>query len=359
LIKTSTKYWVTSPKPTNFKPTSLAGSAPAESKEFKPKEFKPSAVVGTTKEPNDSTGPSYTTGPSTGPSASSYFQPSTMKYVEPPKSPVENKKMEAKSFNPVNSLRGKKVILDDIPTIADLRQMEPVADEKDLHVARDLLIRNIPAKGVRRDWSDFGVLEQREAAKLASQFLEISKRRAAVDAQSMMAMVNDLVDRLYDWFEPKGFFGKLKNEDAKFQENMRNLENCVSNLKVVSSQLDPVINEVRNLGEQVVELEEKVRALLIANHALAKIRPVDEIDIIDSRLLSLTKSWNNLLEMKITSSSMGTSLKAMNSLLMDTVLTTIPSWISVTTLHYLSNNSNRIMAKNKLEEFRSNIKGAI
>lgn len=332
----------------NFNPTSLAGSTPVESKkEFKPKEFKPSTVVGTPIEP--AVAVTFTTGPS--------HQPTPTKLKVD--ALVEKKTSEPKSFAPVNSLKGKQVILDDIPTIADLKQMEPTTDEKDLEAARDLLIRNIPAKGVRRDWSDFGIMEQREAAKLASQFLEVSKRRAALDAQCMIGMVNDLVDRLYDWFEPKGFFGKLKNEDAKFQENIRNLESCVSNLKVVSSQLEPVINEIKNLGEQVVALEERVRALLIANHSLAKIRPADEIDILDLRLLSLTKSWNNLLEMKITSSSMGTSMKAMNSLLMDTVLTTIPSWISVTTLHYLSDDSNRIMARNKLEEFRSNIKGAI
>jgi hypothetical protein len=302
-----------------FTPTSVAGSMKAETK----KDFKPSALPGTVGR-----------------------QPEAVVTPTP-----------AKSFTPANALKGERLVID-LPTLADLKKIDPAADDGDLEAVREVLIRNIPAKGIRRNWSDFGMTEQKEAAKLASQFLEMSKKRALVDAQGMMVRVNTLVDQLHEWFEPKGIFN-FSNTEAKFQENVRQLESCVSTLKLVSTQLEPVIKELADLGDESFDVEKKIKILLITNHVLSKIRPQDEQDMIDLRLVSLTKSWNNLLEMKMTSSAMVQSMQRINSLLVDTVLTTIPSWISVTTLHYLSDDSNRILAKNKLEEFRSTIKGVI
>jgi len=331
----------------DFKPTSLAGAVK-------------SAPVGPQIGPTSIgyTGSSSPTivGSSTGPS----FKPNALPKTAPkkdPVAPVERKQAAPTSFAPANALKGERVVVD-IPTLAELKLADPTSDDKDLNAARELLVRNLPAKGASRDWSDFGIDEQKEAARLASQFMELSKTRAFVDARSMLNRVNELIDRLYEWFESKGIFNFM-HSDTKFEDNVNQLEKCVTILRTVSTQLEPATKEMSDLVNKILETENNVRILILANNILSRIRPQDERDMIDMRLVSLTKSWNNLLEMKLMSSTVVQSMKNINALLIDTVLTTIPSWISVTTLNYLNDESNRILAKNKLEEIRATSKGAI
>jgi len=288
------------------------------------------------------------------PTKQDFFVPTKLPEQQPVKqAPVVAEAPKLKVFMPSGALKGEKVIID-IPTLEQLRTFEPSSEVQDLVAVRELLIRTLPPKSVKCDWSDLGIAEQKDAAKLASRFLDITKKRAFNDAQSLLQRVNEIADKLHDWFEPKFF----SSSETKFNDYVKQLELCVSNLKTVNVQLEPSIKDLSELSVNVVRVEYQVRVLLISNRVLSRLRP-EEQDVLDLRLASIAKSWNNLIEMKLTADSLEQSMRRVQALLVDTVLTMIPSWISVTTLHYLRDDTNKVLAKNKLEEFRANLKGVI
>lgn len=209
--------------------------------------------------------------------------------------------------------------------------------------------------------ADFACLEQMNAAKLAKEFLVLSKHSVISNLTDLIAMSIYRMEKMLDYLSPKSGLSKLFGNDrqntAEYGASLRDLESYVDKAGQQIPELDLYTKSLSSFLVKTQRIMLSIDDLMDANQVLAAVAETDaKRNTLEERLQSLSKTKMTLFQtVKLVEQSVQQCNK-LKSIIMDYVLTGIPGWVTISSLQLIQDESNRIVSRNKLEELFTNLK---